>query len=248
MDPRLNSLTIGKLLRSLADLLMPRVCVVCGRQLLDSEKEICVRCMADFPLTYFWERSRNPMADRFNERLLGDGSSCYQYACALFHYGGGYDSITQALKYKRDFAVGRHFSRMLGDVLAGSECFADVDLVCCVPLHWARRFRRGYNQAEVIGKEVAARLGVRFEARLLRRTRHTRSQTKLDTAGKALNVQGAFAVNRRRLCCVRPGSHILIIDDVFTSGATLASCSRALREAFGPEVRISAATLAYAGT
>ena len=250
MDPRLNFIDTEKLLLSLADFLLPRECLVCGRTLLASERHLCSCCLADLPLTLFEGMSHNPMADRMNGKLRDDGAAAYQYAAALFHYGGdsGYANITQALKYHRNFAAGKYFARMLGERLHASGLYRDVDLVTCVPLHWTRRRTRGYNQAEVIAREVwrvlSAYGDVRFEPRLLKRVRRTSSQAHLSDDRKALNVEGAFAVRQVYAGTAR---HILILDDVFTTGSTLASCCMALREAFGPSVRISAATLAYAG-
>lgn len=249
MDPRLTRLKLPSLLLCLSDLLMPRVCLVCGRQLLPTEKHLCFECEADLPFTFYESAPRNPMADAFNQRLIsaGDGAESYQYATALFHYhsGSGYDYIPQALKYDRNFSAGRHFARLLGQRIASAGHFDDVDLVCCVPLHWTRRFRRGYNQAEVIAREVYRELShsreLRFEPSLLQRTRRTRSQTRVRVEEKAGNVQGAFRV-RRGAAAPR---HILLLDDVFTTGSTLTACTLALREAFGAQVRISAATLGY---
>jgi ComF family protein len=124
-------------------------------------------------------------------------------------------------------------------ILSDSE--GSFDLVCPVPLHWTRRFTRGYNQAEVIGREVARVLGVPFEPRLLRRVRRTGTQTKLSPEERAANISGAFAVRKS----IASPLQILLVDDVFTTGATAAACAAALREAFGPEVRISVATLAF---
>ena len=239
MDPRLNSLTPKKLLRSLADLLMPRVCVVCGRPLLDSEQDLCFGCRADLPLTMFWDLSRNPMADRFNALVE---AQAYVRVAALFYYSGDYSNITRALKYSRNFGCGRRMAGALGEHLAGAGWKPDV--VCCVPLHWTRRWSRGYNQAEVIGRELAARLGARFEPRMLVRVRRTSSQTRLTEEQRRSNVAGAFRVRTAGL--VRP-QEILLVDDVFTTGSTLAACYAALRQAFGPSVRICIATLAYAG-
>ena len=291
MDPRLTTLKLETLLRSLPDLLMPRVCLVCGRQLLPTERHLCLCCEADLPLTHFEDCSRNPMADRYNARLVDAGcGDSYQYATSLFYYGtgSGYDYIPQALKYGRNFGAGRHFARMLGGLIAGAEHFRDVDLVTCVPLHWTRRYRRGYNQAAVIASEIARCLNaarsaaapaepectgstgpveargnysagpepVIFAPHLLRRTRRTATQTRLSVADKALNVAGAFAVRRHYLppsptplsFRAQPRNllprHILLVDDVFTTGSTLSACAEALFEAFGPEVRVSIATLA----
>ena len=236
------------LLRSALDLVLPRTCIVCGRHLMPEEEHICIPCLADMPLTRFERLSRNPMADRFNDKVAaqGDDENRYCYACALYYYSGdsGYHNISVQLKYYRNFGAGRYFARMLGEALASSELFADVDLVAPVPLHWTRRRSRGYNQAEVIGREVARCLGCPVGAKILKRNRRTRTQTHLTGDAKATNVFHAFSV--RRLPKKGP-RHILLVDDVFTTGATLVECYRALRTVYGPEVRISVATLGFVG-
>lgn len=245
MDPRLTGLDLKTSLSALLDLVLPRVCLVCGRPLLPQERHLCTECLSDLPETRYAPLGHNPMADRFNAVLDPDEYEPYAYAAALFHYraDAGYKRIPQALKYHRNFAAGRCFARELGARLAASPLYADVDLVVPVPLHWTRRWRRGYNQAAVIAREVARLLDAPCAERLLRRRRRTRSQTRLSGAAKAANVAGAFVLRRT----APAARHILLIDDVFTTGATLAACHRALRQAYGPQVRISAATLAAVG-
>lgn len=242
-------------LAAVADLVLPRVCVVCGRELMPCERHICIECLADLPETRFATYTHNTMSDRFNAILALEGYEPYAYAAALYYYRAesGYKGISQALKYNRDFGAGKFFARMLGERLAASELFADVDMVVPVPLHFTRRLSRGYNQAEVVAKEVAHMLGAGYGTGLLRRRRRTQSQTRLHGAAKAANVAAAFAPSRpalrRRLRGSLPSPHhILLIDDVFTSGATLSECHKALRLLYGIPTRISAATLAYAGS
>ena len=250
---------------ALLDLLLPRRCVVCGRVLSAQEKHICLYCSASLPETYFWLRESNPMAERLNgriqlrleQRLSVGKESCgsaepgmhepYAYAAALFFYrpDSPYNNITKSLKYRADLSEGRHFSEMLGRRLASSPLYADVDLVVPVPLHRSRRLRRGYNQAEVVARGIASRLPLSptVVPGLLRRSRRTRSQTRLSLEQKASNVRGAFCADSRLAATLKP-RHILIVDDVFTSGATLSECHAALRSCWGPSVRISVATLA----
>lgn len=251
-------------MHAVADLILPRVCDVCGDRLLLGERHICLHCLADMPLTRFWDMKHNPMADRFNaaiqtslveERGSGhDGQTCrherYAYAAALFFFSDDapYRNILYSLKYKGRTDIGRHFGQMLGTRLASSEAFRDVDCVIPVPLHWLRLRRRGYNQAEVIAREVASALGARLDCKILKRHRRTRTQTALDIKSKSRNVAGAFSICGRHGCMPATcPTHVLLIDDVFTTGSTLMACFRALRTVFPSGVRISVATLGFVG-
>lgn len=248
--------------RALADLLLPRRCLVCGRKLHVREEHICLYCLSDLPQTYFHTMGHNPMADRFNH-LIQNGldavwedfglSACaapptehYVHASALFFYreDSDYRHIPYQIKYHGNINAGRYFGRMLGRRLSEASWTADVDVVIPVPLHWRRRWARGYNQAQIIAEEVADVLGVPVRTDILRRVRSTRTQTRLNIADKTVNVEGAFRVD------VTPEtgiSHILLIDDVFTTGSTLGACFNALRKVFPSSVRISIATLGFVG-
>lgn len=236
----------------------PRECVVCGKRLRMEERHLCIFCESELPLTYYWQRLRNPMADRLNALIQkriedkfnvnpqpGGKPIPYAGAAALFFYHGesGYKKIPQRIKYHADFLEGRYYSGILGQFLGRSEQYKDIDTIIPVPLHWTRRWKRGYNQAEVIAGAIAKALGAELRKDILRRRRATRTQTKLAVEDKMRNVRGAFTLNRKfRNSGIR---HILVVDDVFTTGATMASCFMALREHFGPETRISVATLGF---
>lgn len=289
-------LNIEHVLIALSDLFLPRFCLVCGRRLHSTETHLCIYCFCDLPFTRYSGRGRNPMADRFNalmeSRLLyhqkevpfyvespsfqsqAGGSGVlpsYIYASALFFYNSesGYKLIPQALKYHADLASGRFFSGILGRELSSSRLFKDVDIVMPVPLHRSRKWERGYNQAEIIAKEVAYALKATLLIDVLYRKRRTRTQTRLSSENKYKNVAGAFAVNEKRLSyglAVRNKAlkekdfsqgkgglkhHILLVDDVFTTGSTLVSCFSALFASFdkSPEIygscRISVASLCF---
>lgn len=241
--------------RALADLLLPRVCLVCGRKLGRHEEHICLYCLADMPFTHFWERSHNSMADKINgliqerlcQELSTDGNVArepYAYASALFFFQSEstYRHILYNLKYKGNTAAGEYFGKMIGSKMAGAEHFSDVDIVIPVPLHWSRKWSRGYNQAECIAKTLAMELGAQMRTDILFRRRRTKTQTRLNIEQKSRNVQGAFeAVTMKQIPL-----HIVLVDDVFTTGSTLYACYRAIRKIY-PSVRISFATLGYVG-
>ena len=232
---------------ALGDLLMPRVCPVCGRALGMNEGQVCLYCAADLPLTFYWERSHNPMADRLNAALPDQEGMPYAYAAALFFYDDDapYKMIPRRLKYESGIGTGRCFAAILGRYLAESEWFRDVDTVIPVPLHWIRRWRRGYNQAAVIARELAKALGAECREDVLWRRRRTVTQTRLGGDERARNVSGAFGVGRIPGASPEAPRHVLLVDDVFTTGATTAECFRTLRAVLPGDVRISVATLAF---
>ena len=309
MDSSLSELNLKDILPALASLAAPGVCVCCGGR-TDGEP-LCPRCLADLPLSRYWQYEENPMAEAYNARLSDwlEAYEPYAHAASLLLYvplvGGGdlaeaarneapdcdqpedesaarneapdynqpedesgnqqqrisqgYSAIPQELKYHRGFRLGRRMGLLLGEKLKESPFFADVDAVVPVPLHWTRRLKRGYNQAEVLARAVAEALGVPCETRLLRRAKRTSTQTRLSVEGKSANVRGAFRARKpkpaRNLQSTQhpqsaahpklsPFRHILLIDDVFTTGSTLSECHRALRAVYPyPDVRISVATL-----
>ena len=253
-----------KYLRAATDLLLPRRCIVCDRKLLLHEEHICMHCVTDMPMTRFWAMDHNPMADRFNSviqnglektwdeedteqefLLRAGGNEKYAYACALFYYdsNGQYRHIPHQIKYMGNIPAGKFFGRMLGRRMAGENLWRDVDCVIPVPLHWKRKWKRGYNQAEVIAGEIALTLGTEIRPGILRRKRNTVTQTKLDVKGKAENVRGAF----KAAATGKSFRHILLVDDIFTTGATLHACFQALRTRYGTSTRISVATLGFVG-
>lgn len=240
---------IFKFTGAVADLILPRPCIVCGRRLDLTEHHLCLPCMADLPETHFWKQTHNQMADRLNETLLPyDDVGGYAYASALFFYrsNSNYRYITHQIKYMSNMSAGRHFGRLLGKKIASSPYLSDTDLIIPVPLHWTRRWKRGYNQAEIIAAAAAEELNVDIRADILYRYRKTQTQTRLDIDQKKENVSDAFRI-RNREKIPHDVRHIILIDDVFTTGSTSAACLVALRTAFPPPIRISVTTLGFVG-
>ena len=265
---------LGSMALHLADLLLPRKCIVCGEKLTGREDHICRWCRDDMPLTRFWQLRHNPMADKINaaiqkelEKLWDAGdfrTERYVRAAALFFFNeeADYKKIPYRIKYEGDIRAGRYFGKMLGDRLSSAEWFQDVDIIIPVPLHWRRKWKRGYNQAEIIAQGISEALCIPVRTDILRRRKHTRTQINLNIQQKSANVAGAFSAslpqtrstNADNVTSDKTSSnrtyrprHILLVDDVFTTGSTLTACFFALRSAFPPEVRISVATLGFVG-
>lgn len=251
--------TMKKSFHALADILIPRTCTVCGCRLNLAERHLCIGCLADMPMTYFWMQTHNAMADRFNNLIRKHldeaetpGREMYSHAAALFFYhnDAGYRHIPYQIKYHGNTVAGRYFGSMLGKRLAENRMWDDVDIVIPVPLHRTRQWKRGYNQAEIIASAIASELKVPMRTDILVRRRRTATQTKLDIEGKVRNVAGAFSTSEDAAIIFRNGGnvqHILLADDVFTTGSTLFACFTALRKVFPPSVRISVATLGFVG-
>ena len=251
-----------KLLRwgqAISDTLVPRTCLVCDERLLLGEKHLCLHCLADMPHTYFWSNSRNQMSDKFNgmmQKQMNMGLMSFEpyvYACSLFFYSNDakYRLILYDLKYTGNINIGIFFSRRLGMRMAGCSWLRDADAIIPVPLHWRRKWSRGYNQAEVIARGIGQEMGVEVRTDVLFRKRMTKTQTKLSVEEKAQNVSGAFEAILPRGWVMEDGSlkvkQLILVDDLFTTGSTLMACFTALRAVFPPSVRISVATLAFVG-
>jgi len=138
-------------LAGLRDLFFVRSCVVCGKPLAEGEKHLCRDCIDDIPLTYFWNYSENAAMDR----LAG---LCHVYnAASLFFYrhDSAYCDIVRRCKYGGDIALGRWAGEMLGRSLASGGLYSGIQAIVPVPLHPLKRWRRGFNQAEVIARGIA---------------------------------------------------------------------------------------------
>ena len=175
--------------------------LIAGREI--SESEACLPEGANGLISPKMEDAETISQE--SDASAEDCFSKYVHAVALFDFvkdgeggnAGGYRNITYRLKYSRDIREGRFFAAMLGERAAAAQWLSDVDTVVPVPLHWTRRLRRGYNQAEVIASEVAKALGARLRTDVLERRRRTSTQTKLGVEEKARNVRGAFAVSKK---------------------------------------------------
>ena len=200
---------------------------------------ICTQCRADIPLTYFWKQAENPMRDRLWELQLP-----VENASAFFFFmtGSAFRHAIHAFKYQGGWRFAQQMGAWYGAEMAAGGLYSDVDMVVPVPLHLRKRLKRGYNQSEYLAEGIASALGSPVNRHNVIRRVHNKSQTKNDRQGRWKNVAGIFAVRDPESL---RGKHLLLVDDVLTTGATLVSCGHAMVSAI-PDLRLSVATLAVA--
>lgn len=224
-------------LRTLYNLIYVPLCGACNEPLVDGERVLCTACRWNMPLTYYWA-----MVDNHATRMMA-GRIPFVNGCSFMFFGQGneYRLMIHRFKYysQPDIAktLGYHFGRLLSE----SPLYRGVDLVVAVPLHWTRRWTRGYNQSEIIGKAIAISMGVAYDFTSVRRIRRTAKQARRHGSHNRLqNVKDAFrVVNADRLA----GRHVLLVDDVLTTGATLEAVAIAILERC-VDIKISFATIA----
>lgn len=218
-------------------LFFPRVCAGCGEPLVRGEEVICIRCLADLPRTGFARFADNKVARVFWGRIQ------LEYAASLcyFEKGSRLQKMFHRMKYRNEPVVGRVLGRELGRELASSSMFSSLDAVIPVPLHPKKQKKRGYNQSEYIARGISEILDIPVLTGVLERVVHTSSQTHKGRYNRWENVEGIFkVVSPEKL----QNQHVLVVDDVLTTGATLeACCTPLLRTA---DVKVSIATLACA--
>ncbi len=219
---------------SLGALFYPRLCPACSRVLYGNEKILCLKCTCELPRTNFHLDPGNEVAKLFWGRAM------IQHAASFFYYqkGSRYQNIIHAMKYGNRQQLGVDLGRWYGLELRDSP-FARADLIHPVPLHRSKKRARGYNQSERIALGISEALGIPMATDLIERAVNTDTQTRKSKYERWSNVEGIFRV-------ADPGrlreKHVLLVDDVVTTGSTLEACAAPVL-ALG-DTRVSLLTLA----
>lgn len=224
------------ILSDLWRLIVPAHCAVCGDALAEGEECVCTLCRATAPLTGYWREADNPVFRKCWGMVPVERASGFLF----FAHASGWRRMIHDFKYRGAWRPARVVGAWYGGCLAESGLYDDVDVVVPLPLHPFKTCRRGYNQSEYIAEGIASQLGVPLDRASVGRRRNTASQALRPRRERAVNVENAFAVRRpERLA----GKHILLVDDVMTTGSTLLSCATAILNAV-PDCRVSIAALA----
>lgn len=225
------------LLFYLTELLFPRLCVTCGDKLIEQENWICLHCLHHIPRTNYHLEPGNPVAQLFYGRVQ------IEHATAFFRFskGSDYQKLLHSLKYKGMKEIGAEIGKHFAIDLIQSPGFSSVDVICPVPLHPDKEKKRGYNQSWWIASGIAQQMNREFSDDNLKRVTATETQTRKNRFERWQNVEGIFDLSNPEAFS---GKHILLIDDVVTTGSTLEACAQAIISQSGAKVSI--ATLATA--
>ncbi len=235
MQRIINSIRVAA--RGLAEVIAPDYCRICGGHLAEGERLICNLCRIHLPATDFHLIKDNAMTERFA------GESGIERAMALFYYVRD-TPLALAIhdfKYNGIPSLAMEFGREMGRRLMPTGFLSDIDVVVPVPIHFLKKMKRGYNQTEYIARGLAEVAGLPIASNLYARRPH-KTQTGRALLQRQANTNGVFAVRHPEELASR---HVLLIDDVCTTGSTLKACVHALRVA-QPSIRCSIATLAAA--
>lgn len=235
-------MSIKHQLRNLGDglitLVYPRLCLNCRQSVSAGQPmQLCLPCYSDLAETGHWDLPDNDLTDRLVGRLP---LSC---GAALLYFSTGTicQQLIHALKYHHRPDIGVELGQRLGERLLGHPALQDLDGIVPVPIHADRRHERGYNQAEEIGKGLVQVLGKPMYPDALYRRHFKGSQTKKNRFERVENTRESFMIGKGDFA----GKHLLLIDDVLTTGATVDFCGNILLEHHAG-LRVSVATLAIA--
>lgn len=225
------------LLIDLWELFFPRYCVVCGKRLLLEEKHLCLACYCALPRTRFHTLPGNEI-----EKCLW-GKCPVNRASAFLHYakGGIVKKLLFELKYYGNPQIGRYLGRCMAEELLPSGFFEGIDCIIPVPLHVQKQRSRGYNQSEVLAEGLSEITHIPICKEALKRVNYTETQTHKNHFERWENVRDVFEYVP---VADLTDKHVLLVDDVMTTGATLVACADALGRVSG--LQVSVLTLAWA--
>jgi len=218
-------------------LLFPRLCYACGDHLLRNESLICTECFVVIPRTNYHLDINNPVAQLFWGRCLIEKAAAFSF----YSRGSRIRNLIHNLKYKGIEEIGTELGRIYAISLRSSGFTSGVDLIIPVPLHSSKQRIRGFNQSEVISSGFARITGLPVLTGTLVRAAASATQTRRSRYERWTNVEGIFKVNDPDTI---KGKHVLLIDDVVTTGSTIESCASELLKIEG--VRVSVAAIAFA--
>lgn len=217
------------LLRDIADFFLPRTCHLCGCRLRDSEKIFCIRCIETLPRSLYHLMPMNPMERRFA------GIVPFVRATGHFIYSRNSElaAAIHDMKYRKFPSVGTRLGEIVGEELNMAGFFSGADCIAAVPMHWWKKAKRGYNQADFIAEGISKAIGLPV-VKVLEATRTHKTQTAMTLEKRLANLSGSFKVKSPETL---QGKGLVLIDDVCTTGSTLRSLAQEISKSV-PDCRL----------
>ena len=219
---------------NLLRLFLPEICVVCGVELLEMEKGACLKCLYKLPKTNNFKKSQNAVEEHMAGRVPFERIATF----SVYTEEGVLPPMIHHLKYRNGKDIGMLLGKLFGEDLLGSDFLAPIDLIVPVPLHRKKRAKRGYNQAEIIAQGISEVTKIPISVNNLIRVINNPTQTKQTQSERWENVKDIFDVKDVNMYSDK---HILLIDDVITTGSTIEACAIALHKC--SNLKISIATI-----
>jgi len=224
-------------LADFVSLLFPELCKACGESLVAGEDLLCTDCRYNLPFTNFHLKADNIVAQQFWGKINLEAA----YAMCYFTKGGKMQHLMHQFKYRGIQNIGDLLGNIAGEQLIKNPVFSNADLIIPVPLHKSRLRKRGYNQSANFAAGLSQKLNIPFDGLNLVRIRATETQTHRSRFSRFENMQQVFILTNPEILI---NKHIILVDDVITTGSTLEACGAELLKVEG--LKLSIATIAYA--
>jgi ComF family protein len=217
-------------------LFYPRTCMACGNTLFHNEEVVCTSCLLHLPRTGFHKIKDNPVAKVFWGRVN------LESAAALYYYrkGGKVQHLIHQMKYSGHKEIGVFLGELYGGSLRKSQYFETVETVIPIPLHKNKLKKRGFNQAEMFARGIAATMDIEIDTDTVYRDVETSTQTKKSRYKRWENVSDIFKLRDSDRLSEK---HVLVVDDVITTGSTMEACVNTLQKV--PGIRISVVSIGF---
>jgi len=225
------------LLTDFMDTVYPNYCLGCNAMLESSDSVLCMDCIEELPFTHFFEKEDNPVKEIFYGRIL----VAHAGSALFFTKDSPVQRLLFALKYQNDKHAGLFLGALLAQSLAETDWIKEVDWIVPLPLHRKRERKRGYNQSTVICSKLSEILGIPMNNDMVERAVYTETQTHKTREARWQSMQTVFKVKNEDAL---RGKHVLLVDDVLTTGATMEVCGSEILKI--KDTKLSIATAAYA--
>lgn len=226
------------MLKDFISLIYPNLCAACGNSLYKYETAICTHCLYHLPKTDFYKQSENTL----NKIFWGRTSIFSASAIYYFNKGAKVQNLIHELKYNGNKTVGNVLGKMHGQELIKSDHFNTIDIIIPVPLHYKKLRKRGYNQSECFAEGLSEGMQKPIDTKSLIRAKESETQTKKSRYARWQNVENIFQITNADSLV---GKHILLADDVITTGSTIEACANTILKI--PNTKVSVTSIAYAG-